>query len=408
MIKEPPKLDSRKPLSALLSQILVAFTVEFDNEFERQMNDAGYPGARLSLVVWSNLLRFVSREGISIRDLASQSLLEPSQITFMLGGLERWGFVTLQPGSASGNKSFRTKRRTKGSLRRDGWGSGRGLASDWVVRLTSTRGSKARQIWLPLFGVIESRWRKHFGINEIRELRDYLASIVDKLEWDLPHGFADVRERSRDFPPRRAQNTSQLPLPTLLGQTLLTFAIDFERESRAPFALCANAIRVLGERPIRESEIARLTGSSPETSGIGWQLKPYIIVESDSKARGKFVCLSPRGLAAQQNYRRLTSEIETRWQARFGKNNISALRQSLESLLSAEQGERLSLSEALVPPPGTVRAGSMVPALGRRNVGAAAKRRARDLVAQTEAFVRDPAGTLPHYPLWDMNRGFGP
>jgi len=23
-------------------------------------------------------------------------------------------------------------------------------------------------------------------------------------------------------------------------------------------------------------------------------------------------------------------------------------------------------------------------------------------------FVRDPAGTLPHYPLWDMNRGFGP
>jgi hypothetical protein len=32
----------------------------------------------------------------------------------------------------------------------------------------------------------------------------------------------------------------------------------------------------------------------------------------------------------------------------------------------------------------------------------------RDLVAQTEEFVRDPAGTLPHYPLWDMNRGFGP
>jgi hypothetical protein len=32
----------------------------------------------------------------------------------------------------------------------------------------------------------------------------------------------------------------------------------------------------------------------------------------------------------------------------------------------------------------------------------------RDLVNQTEAFVRDPLGTLPHYPLWDMNRGFGP
>ena len=45
--------DSGRPLSALLSQVLVAFTVEFDNEFERQMAEAGYPGARLSLVVWS-------------------------------------------------------------------------------------------------------------------------------------------------------------------------------------------------------------------------------------------------------------------------------------------------------------------------------------------------------------------
>jgi hypothetical protein len=30
------------------------------------------------------------------------------------------------------------------------------------------------------------------------------------------------------------------------------------------------------------------------------------------------------------------------------------------------------------------------------------------MAKQTEAFLRDPAGTLPHYPLWDMNRGFGP
>ena len=66
------------------------------------------------------------------------------------------------------------------------------------------------------------------------------------------------------------------------------------------------------------------------------------------------------------------------------------------------------LSEGLVPPQGTVRAGDQTPALGRGNVGAAARQRIRDLVVQTEAFVRDPAGTLPHYPLWDMNRGFGP
>jgi hypothetical protein len=32
----------------------------------------------------------------------------------------------------------------------------------------------------------------------------------------------------------------------------------------------------------------------------------------------------------------------------------------------------------------------------------------RDLVAQTEAFQRDPINALPYYPLWDPNRGFGP
>jgi hypothetical protein len=32
----------------------------------------------------------------------------------------------------------------------------------------------------------------------------------------------------------------------------------------------------------------------------------------------------------------------------------------------------------------------------------------RDLAAQTEAFVANPVGALPHYPMLDMNRGFGP
>ena len=45
---------------------------------------------------------------------------------------------------------------------------------------------------------------------------------------------------------------------------------------------------------------------------------------------------------------------------------------------------------------------------GRVDIGPAARRRRRDLVIQTEAFVRDPPGTMPRYPLWDKNRGFGP
>ncbi len=66
------------------------------------------------------------------------------------------------------------------------------------------------------------------------------------------------------------------------------------------------------------------------------------------------------------------------------------------------------LSEGLDPPAGVARAGASVPSLGRRKVGVAARKRLRELVIQTEDFVRDPVGTLPHYPMWDMNRGFGP
>ncbi len=52
------------PLSSLLSQALVAFTIELDNEFERRMAESGNHGARLSLVVWSNLMRFLVGGGL--------------------------------------------------------------------------------------------------------------------------------------------------------------------------------------------------------------------------------------------------------------------------------------------------------------------------------------------------------
>lgn len=67
------------PLSTQLSQVLVAFTIECDNEFERQMPhrttthgatpDA--PGAPwlVSLVMYANCLQFLGDEGLSVREL---------------------------------------------------------------------------------------------------------------------------------------------------------------------------------------------------------------------------------------------------------------------------------------------------------------------------------------------------
>ena len=174
-------------------------------------------------------------------------------------------------------------------------------------------------------------------------------------------------------------------------------------------ALCANAIRVLGREPVPVAEIPRLTGSSPETSGVGWQLAPFVLVgPAPAGTRGKVVRLSPRGLEVQQKYHMLVDAIELEWQDQYGKRAVGNLRKALEGIREQRDGDHSRLSAGLVPPAGVVRAGNAVPALGRRDVGAAARKRARDLVAQSEAFVRDPLGTLPHFPLWDMNRGYGP
>jgi hypothetical protein len=82
-------ITSGRSLSALLS--LVAVTIELDNEFERRMREAGYPGTRLSLVVWANLMRFVAEGAMSVRNLAARALAPDKQIRFELGCRVIWG-----------------------------------------------------------------------------------------------------------------------------------------------------------------------------------------------------------------------------------------------------------------------------------------------------------------------------
>lgn len=94
-------LSTERYSSVLLSQTLVAFTIEFDSEFERRMLHSGYPGSRLSLVVWSNLLRFLTAGDVCVRDLSVKALTAENDLKFELGCLERWGFIVLRPDPAA-------------------------------------------------------------------------------------------------------------------------------------------------------------------------------------------------------------------------------------------------------------------------------------------------------------------
>jgi hypothetical protein len=259
-----------------------------------------------------------------------------------------------------------------------------------------------------LSAAIEQRWRERFGDDDIAGLRELLEEIVCQIDQELPQGLPGAWEAPK-YPARTATRTGGLPLAVLLSQGLLAFALEFDRRSAVPLRLCASTLRVLREQPTPAAEIPRLTGSSSETSGVGWQIKPYIVVEPDPDGgRRKVVRLSPLGLRVQQQYCDLIDEIEKSWEAKFGRQTIHRLRDALLELFVARVGDRLLIAEGLIPLEGTVRSGKQASALGRREPGAAARQRMNDLVAQSKLFQRDPVGTLPHYPLWDMNRGFGP
>jgi hypothetical protein len=248
-----------------------------------------------------------------------------------------------------------------------------------------------------------------FGSDGVGTLRLSLEDIAAQLDLDLPQGIPGHWEMDVAYKTRSTRDAVSLPLSALLSQLLLAFTMEFQRESRVPLRLSANTLRVLSDQPTPESEIPRLTGCSPETSGIGWQIKPFIVVEpAPSPHRGKLVRLNSLGLLARQNYYSVTSVVEERWQMRYGKQEVLHLHESLSELFVRRGRERLLIAEGLISPEGNVRSGCQAPALGRCDVGVAAKQRLRDRVEQTAHFIRDPVGALPHYPLWDMNRGFGP
>jgi hypothetical protein len=144
------------PLSALLSQCLVAFIIEFDNELERLMphrtTNHGSRGSGpwlVSMAMWSTCMRFVTERGVSVGDLTALARTEAN-----LNGMERWGYIVIDAPGIRG----RAKRPRR----------------DTIVR------------WQPLFGVIEGRWVERFGAANIGELRQSLLLFAGQIDLDLP------------------------------------------------------------------------------------------------------------------------------------------------------------------------------------------------------------------------------
>lgn len=328
------------PLPSLLSHLLVAFIVEFDNEFEHRMphwTTDGSPRRRIgvwctSMVMWSTCMRFVGDQGITVRELASLARTPTN-----LHGMTRWRYIVVRPNPAD------TRPRPP--------------QADWLIHATPA-GRIAQEIWPPLFGIIEERWRQRFGHAQIGQIRDSLIGLIRQFNIALPDCMPIIHYGlfskplgkpatvSKGDKPVLAKATTidqleELPLSTLLAKALLAFALEFERDAHPEselnlsLAICSNIVRILDDKGLRVRDLPQLSGVSKESiaMAIGYLQKfRYIVVESDPARRAKLVRLTPAGLLAQHAYQLQLAAIEARWRQQYGRDCIKKLRASLERL----------------------------------------------------------------------------
>ena len=273
---------AQAPFSTALSHVLIGFTIELDNEFEHRFHEAG-GGARVtSLTMWSNLLRFVG-DGITVRELVAAVGLPKSSVLSRVGGVERWGYVSVGPSTRE----------------RDGYGSARGVKDEWVVQLTPA-GRRAAGIWSVLPVEIEARWRERFGAAEIDELVGALCAVDAKIDTELPeflpivsstHGMALELGRGE------RQQGDDLPLVVLLAHALMAYTLDFEEGSALSLPLSANVFRVLDGDGVPIRQLPSLTGISKEAVAVSLTSlakTDYAVVEGAPASR-RTIRLTPAG-----------------------------------------------------------------------------------------------------------------
>jgi hypothetical protein len=310
-------------LPTLLSHALVAFTIEFDNEAERQMQHrttrrgatAGSLHAPwlVSLAMWFNCMQFIGDEAVAVRELERRARTKTN-----LAGIERWGYIVIEPDPPD--------RRPKPPR------------SAWVVRATAA-GRAAQEVWRPLFGVIEKRWQERFGTDEIERLQEALWAVAGQLEFERPDclpilGYG-LFSKGRDFERREAGSASRLPLAALLARVLLRFALEFESQGEVSLAISANIVRVLNEKGVRVRDLPILSGVSKEAIAVSLSFSQQARLRGD---RGGQIRQPDKGCAS---YPEGSSSSTTHTGSCWARSK-SAGRRALEMTRSAHFGSRWS------------------------------------------------------------------
>jgi hypothetical protein len=344
-LEVPPEV----PLTTLVSWVWVAHTIEVDNHFEGATSERVGRHFRISLPMWTNALRLVDDEGISVGELSRRA-----RANCNIGGLERWGWISVGE---------------SGGPRRDGYGSRRGVQADTVVRPTRA-GAYARRVWPRVLSGVEERWRNRFGREVIDELREALVDVARPMPWSPPevapsNGFFTNVVHGDDV------LDDDRPLIALAGQVLTGLTLDHEQEAEVSLPLGANVLRVIGSDLVHIRELPALCGVSKEaiSMAVGYLQRGGFAVPRSERA----IQLDPDGLDALDGYLHRAARIDDK---------------RLRGALSAIVAQKDALSAGLVPPEGCWRG-------------------QKPYLAQTQRLLADPLKALPWHPMV-LHRGGWP
>ena len=168
---------SSADLSVFLSQVLLAFMLDFERE------------SAVSLAIGANTLRVLTEQGVRVRELPYLTGVSKEALSMAAGILTRRSWAVVEPDPAA----------SRGKL----------------IRLTP-RGRSAQEEYIRLLGDVEQRWRARFGPAPIDALRRSLLSVIGQADDGRPRlslGLRPYPDGWRARSPYLRQTTAVLDDP---------------------------------------------------------------------------------------------------------------------------------------------------------------------------------------------------
>ena len=307
------------PLTSLLSQVLIALTVETDNEFEHRTqhftSDHGWHGSYgpwlTSFAMYANFLRFVPDDGIRMAELAAAAGYGPP-VHPAYHGMRRWRYVTYTPDIAGPSPK-----------KKDG---------EALVELTMV-GTPARDAWTAVLADMQARWSER-GLDALQAA---LIPVAEEIDRPLPEYLPNVGFDRRQ--PELAHPVSRPPIDLdllgLLSQVLLAMTYDFEARSPLALGTVSGLLQPLTEEPVPTRDLYEISGvATKEWSSAMNQLAKagLATVGPMPGGKAKSIGLTPVGVQAKAEAAQLLSDVEEAWHKKGGPS-LEKLRRELERVV---------------------------------------------------------------------------